>query len=351
MGEYPKILSVVNIDGNMVFKSNNYPGTFIFDKSNSKVRLIDEPDMPYEWNVNMFSDCVLYDNKVVFVPDQDADYISILDTENMKFTYIDNPQRYRYKKGFVYGKYVYVFGEYVFGGHILRIDMDELCVELDMFEGQSYKQKIIFNNTHRIGNMIYATRVGGDEQYKRACKFDLENETETYIDILGIDEPVLTICNDGEFFWLSGSSNKIFFWDEKNNTIKDTINLKAYDREYPWDFWFTSSEVFGDYVYFAPAYHNKMIRIDRKTHEAEELFEITPEEVCWSICKIDEKRLYVDISHYNTKDARNYVFYEDGTYEKDNDMFILEDLYMNEINESKISTLKAFVKHVVDTRS
>ncbi len=128
MGEYPKILSVVNIDGNIIFKANNFPETFIFDKNKNKVELIDESDIPYKWNSNIFSDCLLYENKVIFLPDQDGDYIFILDTDCMKFTYVKNPQGYRYKKGYVYGKYVYMFGEFVCGGHILKLDMDTYTV-------------------------------------------------------------------------------------------------------------------------------------------------------------------------------------------------------------------------------
>ena len=79
-----------NINGNLYFKSYNMPGTFMIEKGSCSLRVIQEMNKPYVWHEFMYSDCVRYNNILVFVPYINAEFISILDTQSLEFTYVKN---------------------------------------------------------------------------------------------------------------------------------------------------------------------------------------------------------------------------------------------------------------------
>lgn len=344
--KFPQIVSMANVCGDIYYKAYNYPGTFVLKEGDSKPSVINEMTPPYEWKKGMFSDVVAYEDKLVFLPYFFADYLAILDINTLTFSYLENVGKKIFNRGIVSENYIYMFGTLVNGGHVAKLNMDTMEIENVKFKNQRYKQKIQYGNIAVIGKKIYCPFAGEEV----ICCFDLESGYEYGYKIKNFDlaDSVNTITYDGEFFWISTSSNKIYVWDEGNDCIVDIIELDDFRRKYPWTFWFAASKKMGDYVYFSPAYYNTMIRVNIYSHEVEKLFEISDEEVCWNICSLDEGNLFVDITEYNSDYARNYVLNKDGTIVANDPRFSLDGLYFqSNINEDRFNGIKGFLNWVV----
>ena len=291
---YPQIVAISNINETLYFKSYNSPGTFMLRKGWDSPQVIQEMNKPYTWHEYMYSDCVKYENMLVFVPYVNAEFISILDTQSLKFSYVKNIGGYRYKKAIVYEDGVYMFSEPLDGGKRMILDMNSMNVRNIIWKGEDVEPAITIDNGCRINNKVYWPNFG----FGTICIFDFENKSTDKVKIDNVDLPILTVAFDGEYFWLSGIGDEVLIWDEKENNIVEVIQLEKLDRECLWDMRFSSCKILGEYVYFSPVYSKKMIRINRKTKMIEELFEIGNNEVCWNICEIGNGRIYVDVTNY-----------------------------------------------------
>ena len=341
--KYPQIITMSNINGNLYFKSYNMPGTFMIEKGSCSLRVIQEMNKPYVWHEFMYSDCVRYNNILVFVPYINAEFISILDTQSLEFTYVKNIGGYRYKKAIVYENDTYIFGEPLDGSKRMKLDMHSLELKEAIWKGENVEPAIIFDNGCRINNKMYWPNFG----YGTICVFDFVNKTTEKVKIKNVDFPILTIIFDGEYFWLSGIEDEIIIWDEKENEIVEVIQLEKMVREFPWDMRFSSSRILGDNVYFSPVYYKKMIRINRKSKQIEELFEIENDEVCWNICEIGHNRIFVDVTNYKNNKSRNYIISDNGTIKDNNTEFSIQDCYFQEnMFESPDNSLEMLINYL-----
>lgn len=344
---YPQILAISNINETLYFKPHNSPGTFMIEKGSDFLQLIPEIDKPYKWHDGIYSDCVRYENLLVFVPYINAEFISVLDTQSLKFSYVKNRGGYRYKKGIVYEKGIYMFGEYLDGGKNMMLDMDSMSVKNITWQGENVSPTIAFDNGCRINNKVYWPNWG----YGTICVFDFENKTTKKIKINNVDMSILTITFDGEHFWLSGTENEILIWDEQENEIIEVIKLEKTSRNYSLTMRFSSSKMLGEYVYFAPVYYKKMIRIHRKSKEIEELFELGDSDICWNICETGYDSIYVDVTNNAENSSRNYIISADGMIKDNNTEFSIQNYYFKENNfESSSNNLEMLINYLVSAR-
>ena len=342
--KYPQIVAISNINGTLYFKAYNFPGTFMLKKGSDTLSVIQEMDKPFTWHPFMHSDCVNYKNILVFVPYVEAEFITILDTESLKFLYIKNIGKYRYKKAIVYEDGIYMFGEPFDGGRRMRLDMNSLNVKNITWKGEDVKPAITFDNGCRINNKVYWPNFGCGT----ICIFDFENKTTKKVQIKNVDIPILTVAFDGEYFWLSGIGDEILIWDERENKIIQVIQLEKTDRECPWDMRFSSASIMGEYIYFSPVYYKKMIRIHLKSKKIEDVFEIKNDEVCWNICEIGHDRIYVDVTNYKDNKSRNYVISADGVIKENNEEFSIQNCYFQEnLFENSDNRLEMLIDYLV----
>lgn len=342
--KYPQIVSISNINETLYFKSYNSPGTFRLEKGSGSLRVIQEMNKPYVWHQFMYSDCAKYGNMLVFVPYVNAEFISILDTQNLKFYYVKNIGGHRYKKAIVYEDGIYMFGEPMDGGKRIMLDMNSMNIKNITWKGEHVEPAITFDNGCRINNKMYWPNFG----HGTICIFDFENKTTDKVKIKNIDLPILTVTFDGKYFWLSGIGDEILIWDEKENEIVDVIQLEKTDRECLWDMRFSSSRVLGENIYFSPVYYKKMIRINRKSKKIEELFEVGNDEVCWNICDLGYDKIYVDVTNYKDDKSRNYIISVDGTIKDNNTEFSIQNCYFQEnILESQDNNLKKLINYLL----
>lgn len=345
--KYPQIIAISNINGTLYFKSYNSPGTFMLEEGSDSLRVIQEMEKPYVWHEFMYSDCVKYENMLVFVPYVNAEFITILDTQSLKFLYVRNVGGYRYKKAIVYENGIYMFGEPCDGGKRMMLDMHSLDVKNVIWKGDSADPAIMFDNGCQINNKVYWPQLG----YGEICTFDFENKTSKTIQLKNVEMPILTICFDGEYFWLSGIGDNILIWDEKENEIVEVIQLEKTERNSPWNMRFSTSKILGEYIYFSPVFYKKMIRIHLKSRKIEELFEVGNDEVCWNICEIGNDSIYVDITNYKEGGSRNYIIAVDGKIKDNNIEFSIQNCYFQEnIFESSNNSLEVFINYLASSK-
>ena len=324
--KYPQIVAISNVDGTLYFKGYNSPGTFMLKKGSESLCVIQEMNKPYIWHQYMYSDCARYKNMLVFVPYVDAEFITILDTQSFKFSYVKNTGGYRYKKAIAYNDQIYMFGEHLDGGRRMLLDMESMNVTSITWKGKKVEPAITFDNGRKINHKVYWPNFGNGT----ICVFDFENRTTDKIKIKNTDVPILTVTFDGEYFWLSGIGDEVLIWDEMENKIIDVIQLKKIDRECPWDMRFSASRIMGEYVYFSPVYYNNIIRINRKSKKPEYLFEVGDDEVCWNMCEIEKDRIYIDITNYKKDNSRNCIISADGTIREKCTEFSIQNCYFQE---------------------
>lgn len=341
--KYPQIVAISNVDGTLYFKGYNSPGTFMLKKGSESLCVIQEMNKPYIWHQYMYSDCARYKNMLVFVPYVDAEFITILDTQSFKFSYVKNTGGYRYKKAIVYKDQIYMFGEHLDGGRRMLLDMESMNVTNITWKGKKVEPAITFDNGCKINHKVYWPNFGNGT----ICVFDFENRSTDKIKIKNTDVPILTVTFDGEYFWLSGIGDEVLIWDEKENEIVEVIQLEKMAREYPWDMRFSSSRILGENVYFSPVYYKKMIRINRKSKQIEELFEVENDEVCWNMCEIGHNRIFVDVTNYKNNKSRNYIISDDGTIKDNNTEFSIQGCYFQEnMFESPDNSLEMLINYL-----
>lgn len=311
-------------------------------KGSYSPRAIPEMSKPYEWHEFMYSDCVRYENLLVFVPYVDAKFISVLNTQSLKFSYVENTGGYRYKKGIVYENGIYMFGEPMDGGKKMVLDMDSMSMKNVIWQGDA-SPTITFDNGCRVNNKVYWPNWG----FGTVCIFDFENKTTEKIKIKNVDMPILTITFDGQYFWLSGIGDEILIWDKEKNEIVEVIQLEKVNKNCPWDMRFSAAKIMGEYIYFSPVYYKKMVRIHRQSQKIEELFEIEDDEVCWNICETGYDSIYVDVTNYKENSSRNYIISANGIMKDNNTEFSIQDCYFEEnFFENSGNTLDMFITYL-----
>lgn len=184
-------------------------------------------------------------------------------------------------------------------GKIIEINIPErkidgyyaLCVGEGAAKGVKdgvFGDKLI-KNSIRTGNFIYSL----SSSYGGVCRFDLmTKKIETY-SIPDIGRRFYAFCFDGEKFWFGGHRKEVYVWDKDNNKItaigglpkefgiydfsEDTdgkANCESEEYETPT---FLYSLAVGGYVWFVPFRTNKIICVDKRTHEIC-VFEVTEED-------------------------------------------------------------------------
>ena len=324
MDIFPIIVSTVNVDGNMYFKTYNHPGTYVFNNQKRRMSYIPEENAPFDWHGYIYSDCVLYEKKILFNPNKDCDYFEIYDIETHSFTYLKNTNRYSSTKSVLYEKNIYLFEQPTNGGRAVKFNMEDMRYDEVSWKGDDVEPIFLFNNCCKIDASIWGPNYGRGN----LCVFNFDEQTSKKIFIEYESFPIASVAFDGELFWLSGNCDEILLWESKGNRIVEQILLHNSDVECPWEMRFSSSLVHGDYIYFAPVKYKKIIRINIKNKEVEELFTIKNNEVCWNVCELDNGRLLFGLIDYNTNISRNVIIENDEQVYVDRIEFVINDTFL-----------------------
>ena len=222
--------------------------------------------------------CVKYQDTVVCLPDRGA-HIWLYNIEQKKFSKItvDKPQNMRLS-----------ITRYWIDDNTLLVCTGALyLIEIDLkyFRIKNYCQivEISENDTMRFareiiknGNAIYFF----DNKQKELCEFNiLTKQTERY-SIKEILNDIVTVCSDGEIFWLSDNDKCIYEW---NKATKDIRVYTDFPQEFhvtrtgqptvSWQKWvFYQSVCLDKYICLIPwnipeTMCNSILFMNKKTHK------------------------------------------------------------------------------------
>ncbi len=161
------------------------------------------------------------------------------------------------------------------------IIIDIKSERVDYFPIKVLDDDILISNCVRVNTNIYCTSFNSNRIYK----FNIESK-ETYVYSVGSTfERFSCICFDGENFWISGCSKKVYIWDE--NSVINIIKLPECIRNYNFTTGFEDIvdshdkecqvqifchlEHIEGYIWAIPYQSNHIIYIDKNTLEVKVL--------------------------------------------------------------------------------
>ena len=224
--------------------------------------------------------CLKINNEIFCMPCF-GDRIWIYNCEDSSFNFIKlkKPERYS-----LYMEYSWQINDKVVSvsrGLCQVIIIDIKSKQVEYFPIKVLEDDILISNCIRVNTNIYCTSLNSNEIYK----FDIESK-ETYIYSVGDKlEKFSCICFDGEKFWVSGCSRKVYTWD--GDSVTNIINLPEGIRNY--NFTTGSEDVVNSdnkecsvqifchlefvkgYIWAIPFRSNLVIYIDKNTLEVKVL--------------------------------------------------------------------------------
>lgn len=111
------------------------------------------------------------------------------------------------------------------------------------------------------------------------------------VDILTLDVQLIVVTDtnmvfetvdfDGTDIWLSGTEKKIIRWSLEKQEKEEYLleSLENREMEMPWDAYFYTSRVFGEYIYFSPFKAKQLIRLHIKSGEIEKILSMRENEI------------------------------------------------------------------------
>lgn len=154
---------------------------------------------------------------------------------------------------------------------VLKVDIEKTNIEYlffpDIKPENDRRGEIV-----RIGNTVYIPIRHNNKIYK----FDLNSEQWEILTINTELKGIDTLCFDGKLFWMTGIGKMVCSWDEKKNM---SISYKNFPTKFKklvtrteQGFWFHTSIVYDDFIYFIPSEANMIIEFDKRKCEANEFY-------------------------------------------------------------------------------
>lgn len=175
---------------------------------------------------------------------------------------------FREENVFTFGGKLFIFS---FALVVLKVDVERKTIEY-LFYPDAEPGDDLRGQTVRVGNKIYVPLHHSNRMYV----FDLETEQTEVIWMNTEMKGIHTLCFDGKLFWMTGAEKMICSWDaEKNESVSYRtfpcgFNLICEGEEEDM-FWFSSSFVFHDSVYFVPCYANMFLEMALEKKEIKEI--------------------------------------------------------------------------------
>lgn len=247
---------------NMDLKTNKYKYIATIPNKNS-----------YKFRLN--PRCIKCNNDIFCFPDLgNLIWIYQLDKQEFQYIEIENPDKVR----------ISIFNFWKHKNKIFAVASGlNKIIEINIIEKRIDEYHSLVGEKNNIGkSVIFNNEIYGIiSNTNRIFQFNLETKKFDIFILENIDENLFTISFDGDKFWFSGYSKKIYIWDKNNNTIKridefpgkfGIYNFKNkidelidYELERYSTPTFIDSNVAGRYIWFIPFQTNKIIHIDKKT--------------------------------------------------------------------------------------
>lgn len=224
--------------------------------------------------------CLKIQNEIYLMPDIGTK-IWIYSLENNQFEQIvvDNPDNLRLSiyKFWIYENKIYALS--IGLKKIIEIDIRKKVVCNYFVLSDLDEEEMDSEAGVRVGEDIYCV----SSRSNRVYQFNLESKQVTTYVVPMVEGGFQTISFDGRLFWLSGSCKEIYIWDKENNSTKvlcdfpqnfgiydfkgnseNILDCEAVKYDTPT---FIGSMLVGKYIWFIPFLTNKVIYVDKETHQ------------------------------------------------------------------------------------
>lgn len=222
--------------------------------------------------------CIKIGNEIFCMPCY-GDKIWIYDTGNSSFQCIELVNE---NEDQLFMDSVWQYGDKLFAvsrslRQVIVVDINEKTAAYYPMDAES--EDTLLSCCIKIERTIYCTSYKSNRMYQ----FDMDSkETKSYV-IPDVNEPIATMCFDGDRFWLCGYSKKFYVWNQESNTVKVIDDfpqrfgnyLFSSDREELLDCesekyetqLFCRLQAAEGYVWAIPYRTNYVLYIDKKTFE------------------------------------------------------------------------------------
>lgn len=306
-------------DGDFIYFSNkDFNQLACMNIKSGKVELFGEfPDIELKQQ-RITQNIGMWKNKLYMFP-FNAKKVFVFDLlTNEWFTYsLPEPWPQDYDKQAIFagvqiGKYYYGFCCSRFG--VMRLDMDTGGILYCRNNLLQYKQLI---TDEKIQSVCRQDCCVVQERIYVACmtgnivmEYIPKNNTLQIHQIGNKENQYVTICYDGNSFWLSGNGTRVVKWNKETGETKE-IEVDIEDYRQDNKFAFASSLYSQGYVWLFAYSANMNIRINVETEEVEEIF-IFPEEYNYLVpvrviksWTMDDKVCFVDAEKFSIVEIDN----------------------------------------------
>lgn len=152
-----------------------------------------------------------------------------------------------------------------------------------------------------VGDQIYAV----SSESGRIYQFDLQTKEVKVHTHSNMAEKLLTICFDGEKFWLSGYQKELYIWNKENDNLTGVSlprDFKIGNTDNYQIPVFGKAVAVGEYIWFIPARAEKIVYVNKKT-TVSSVFEICEEDKIWTAIQ-----KFQDIANYIYQYVRDHRY-------------------------------------------
>ena len=222
--------------------------------------------------------CIKVNNEIFCMPCY-GDRIWIYNTMDAVFQFIEIKNQDHVK---LYMEFCWIHGDRIFAvSRALRqvIVLDTVSKEIEYYPINVRKEDTFLSCCVKVETKIYCT----SEKSNRIYQFDMNSKETVVYNIPNVNENFALICFDGNKFWLSGYSKKIYIWDKDENIVQvieqfpkqfgnynffnDTDEIIDYESEIYDTQLFCRLEAVGKYIWAIPYRTNAVLYIDKDTFE------------------------------------------------------------------------------------
>ena len=260
-------------------------------------------------------------NQMIFVPFYYGDIVSYTIGEKSFSTVLDlhgkaSIPRMPSNHVFRYGDKLFFFGCGDIGSILIldvktkewRID-DQWIKKFEELYGVTTTQYYPYDAC-QISRFVWVTL----REKNMVMKYDMDTNESEFYKINSSPNSFVTICYDGENFWLTGDAEEIVCWNPVSENIKifkdfpngfqrRTFKYAAWNG---WQYYFNQSLKRGKYVYFSPQRANMLIAVDTTNGDIVHINNVSDETWCFPMKQLSNGSIFYQEKGYQWECVNEY---------------------------------------------
>ena len=172
----------------------------------------------------------------------------------------------------------------------------------------------------RLSQFVWVTL----REKNMVMRYDMETNESRFYKIQSSPNSFVTICYDGESFWLTGDAEEIVRWDPVSGKADSFADFpKGFEKRVfrygawnGWKYLFNKSLKRGNYIYFSPQRASMMIAINTKTGDIVPIKDVSEETWCFPMVKLSNGNIFFQEKGYQWECVNEYEIGMDNQCKK-----------------------------------